>query len=64
LSPQIVGEINTVVNKSMQLPKVQEQLAAEAIETRPMTPAEFTRFMEDEVNKWVAAINAMNLAPK
>ena len=64
LSAQIVDELNTVVNKSMQLPKVQEQLAAEAIETRPMTPAEFTRFMEDEVNKWVAAINAMNLAPK
>ena len=64
LSPQIVDEINAVVNKSMQLPKVQEQLAAEAIETKPMTPAEFTRFMEDEVSKWGAAINAMNLAPK
>ena len=64
LSPQIVDEINTVVNKSMQLPKVQEQLAAEAIETKPMTPAEFTQFMKDEVNKWVTAINAMNLGAK
>ena len=64
LSPQIVNEINTVVNKSMRLPKVQEQLAAEAIETKPMTPAEFTRFMKDEVNKWVPAVNAMNLGAK
>jgi len=64
LSPQIVDEINTVVNKSMHLPKVQEQLAAEAIETKPMTPAEFTRFMKDEVNKWVPAVNAMNLGAK
>ena len=64
LSPQIVDEINTVVNKSMQLPKVQEQLAGEAIETKAMTPAEFTQFMQDEVNKWVPAVNAMNLGAK
>src|SRR5207302_6830594 len=64
LSPQIVDEINAVVNKSMQLPKVQEQLAAEAIETKPMTPAEFTRFMKDEVNKWVPAIDKMSLGVK
>jgi tripartite-type tricarboxylate transporter receptor subunit TctC len=64
LSPQIVNEINTVVNKSMRLPKVQEQLAAEAIETKPMTPAEFTRFMQDEVNKWGAAIDQMSIGVK
>jgi tripartite-type tricarboxylate transporter receptor subunit TctC len=64
LSPQIVDEINTVVNKSMQLPKVQEQLAGEAIETKAMTPAEFTRFLQDEVNKWVAAIDQMNIGVK
>jgi len=64
LSPQIVDEINTVVNKSMHLPKVQEQLAAEAIETKPMTPAEFTRFMQDEVNKWGAAIDQMSIGVK
>jgi tripartite-type tricarboxylate transporter receptor subunit TctC len=64
LSPQIVDEINTVVNKSMQLPKVQEQLAGEAIETKAMTPAEFTRFLQDEVNKWVAAIDQMNIGAK
>jgi tripartite-type tricarboxylate transporter receptor subunit TctC len=64
LSPQIVDEINTVVNKSMHLPKVQEQLAAEAIETKPMTPTEFTQFMQDEVNKWVAAIDQMNIGVK
>jgi tripartite-type tricarboxylate transporter receptor subunit TctC len=64
LSPQIVDEINTVVNKSMRLPKVQEQLAGEAIETKAMTPAEFTRFLQDEVNKWVAAIDQMNIGAK
>jgi tripartite-type tricarboxylate transporter receptor subunit TctC len=64
LSPRIVDDINAVVNKSMQLPKVQEQLAAEAIETKAMTPAEFTQFMQDEVNKWVPAIDKMSLGVK
>jgi tripartite-type tricarboxylate transporter receptor subunit TctC len=64
LSPRVVDDINAVVNKSMQLPKVQEQLAAEAIETKAMTPAEFTQFMQDEVNKWVPAIDKMSLGVK
>jgi len=29
-----------------------------------MTPAEFTRFLQDEVNKWVAAIDQMNIGVK
>jgi tripartite-type tricarboxylate transporter receptor subunit TctC len=48
----------------MDLPKVQEQLASEAVETKAMTPAEFTRFMQDEVNKWVPAVKEMNLGMK
>jgi hypothetical protein len=29
-----------------------------------MTPAEFTRFMQDEVNKWGAAIDQMSIGVK
>jgi hypothetical protein len=29
-----------------------------------MTPAEFTQFMQDEVNKWVPAIDKMSLGVK
>jgi tripartite-type tricarboxylate transporter receptor subunit TctC len=61
LAPEIVARINAVVNKAMQNPKVQEQLAAEAVETKPMSPAEFTQFMKDQVSQWVPAIKAMNL---
>lgn len=61
LAPDIVAKMNAVVNKAMDSPKVQEHLAAEAVQTQAMTPAEFTQFMKDEVNKWVPAIKAMNL---
>jgi len=31
---------------------VQRQLAQDAVETRRMTPAEVTRFMQAEIDKW------------
>lgn len=61
LPPEIVTRINAVVNKAMELPKVQQQLAGEAVETKAMTPAEFTRFMQDQVGQWVPAVKAMHL---
>jgi tripartite-type tricarboxylate transporter receptor subunit TctC len=61
LPPEIVTRINEVVNKAMDLPKVQQQLAGEAVEIKAMTPAEFTRFMQDQVGQWVPAVKAMHL---
>jgi tripartite-type tricarboxylate transporter receptor subunit TctC len=58
---EIVDKINHVVNTVMDLPKVKQQLAAEAVETKAMTPAQFTRFMQDQVNQWVPAVKAMHL---
>jgi tripartite-type tricarboxylate transporter receptor subunit TctC len=60
----IVDKINAVVNKAMDEPRVKQQLAAEAVETRAMTPAEFTQFMKDEVNQWAPAVKEMNLGMK
>ncbi len=61
LRPDIVARINAAVNKAMDLPKVKQQLAGEAVETKAMTPAEFTRFMQDQVAQWVPAVQAMHL---
>jgi tripartite-type tricarboxylate transporter receptor subunit TctC len=61
LPPDMVERMNQVVNKAMELPKVKALLAGEAVETRAMTPAEFTQFMKDQVNQWVPAVKAMNL---
>jgi tripartite-type tricarboxylate transporter receptor subunit TctC len=64
LPSEIVDKINVVVNRAMDLPKVKEQLAGEAVETKAMTPAEFTRFMQDQVNQWVPAVAEMHLGMK
>ena len=62
LSKDIVDKLNLEVNKAMQLPSVQNQLAQEWVQTRAMTPAEFTQFVEIEVVKWSLAVKTMNIA--
>jgi tripartite-type tricarboxylate transporter receptor subunit TctC len=36
----------------MQLPEVQKRLALDAIESRLMSPEEFTKFVEAETARW------------
>ena len=43
---------------------MKSHLAQETIQTRPMTPAEFTTFMTAEVEKWTPTIKAMSAAAK
>jgi tripartite-type tricarboxylate transporter receptor subunit TctC len=38
--------------KAMQSPEVQKRLAVDAIESRSMSPEEFTRFIEAETARW------------
>ena len=61
LPRDIVDRLNREVNKAMDVPKVREHLAQEAVQIRPMTPEEMTRFMKSEVDKWVPAVKAMNI---
>lgn len=49
---EIVEAINREANKAMQAPHIREQMARDAIEAKPMTPAEMTRFTQDEIDRW------------
>jgi tripartite-type tricarboxylate transporter receptor subunit TctC len=48
----IVQKLNRAVVKVLELPEVRKRLERDAIETRTMTPEEFTRFMASEIEKW------------
>jgi tripartite-type tricarboxylate transporter receptor subunit TctC len=48
----IVQRLNEEVTKILDRPDVRRRLEHEAIETAPMTPAVFTRFVETEIAKW------------
>jgi tripartite-type tricarboxylate transporter receptor subunit TctC len=52
----IVAKLNHAVNASMDQPEVQKHLQQEAIETRSMTPEEFTEFVRSEVAKWAPVV--------
>jgi tripartite-type tricarboxylate transporter receptor subunit TctC len=64
LPRDIVERLNREVNKAMDVPTVREHLARETVQSRPMTPAEITAFVKDEVDKWVPEVKAMNIQLK
>jgi tripartite-type tricarboxylate transporter receptor subunit TctC len=48
----IVQQISRETLKAMQSPDVQKRLEMDAIETRPFSPEEFTKFIEAETALW------------
>ena len=48
----IVRKLNAAVIKVLALGEVRKRLDRDAIETRAMTPEEFTAFMASEIDKW------------
>src|SRR3954469_5748894 len=52
LPSDIVEKTSRETLKAMQLPDVQKRLALDAIESRLMSPAEFTKFVEAETARW------------
>jgi tripartite-type tricarboxylate transporter receptor subunit TctC len=52
LPNDIVQQVSRETLKAMQLPDVQKRLAVDAIESRSMSPEEFTRFIEAETARW------------
>jgi tripartite-type tricarboxylate transporter receptor subunit TctC len=55
---EIVDKINTAMNKALVDPKAKARLADLGVEPMPMTPAEFTKFVGGEADKWTKVIRA------
>ena len=56
LPPAIVERLNREVNAAMQQPEVRGLLEREMVQTKAMSSAEFTAYMQAEVDKWVPAV--------
>jgi tripartite-type tricarboxylate transporter receptor subunit TctC len=59
----IVEAINREVVMAMERPQLKRQIERDAIEVKPMTPAELTRFAQDEIDRWAPLIGRIT-APK
>lgn len=52
LPPDIVQRLNSAVSRTLELPNVRQKLDRDAIEARPMTQEEITKYMASEIEKW------------
>lgn len=59
LPRDIVERLNRAVVSGLQTPEARTRLAQEVIETRPLTPDEFTSFVQSEITRWLPIIKAV-----
>lgn len=59
--PAIIDRLNKEINAGLADPKIKARLADLGSAPRPMTSAEFGKFIADEVEKWGKAIRAANI---
>jgi tripartite-type tricarboxylate transporter receptor subunit TctC len=52
LADDIVQKLNRAVGNILELPDMRKRLARDAIETRSMTPEQYTKFVASEIDKW------------
>jgi tripartite-type tricarboxylate transporter receptor subunit TctC len=61
--PDVVAKLNAAFVKTLKDPVVINQIRALGSEPMPMTPAEFSAFIDREINKWSAIIDALPQKP-
>jgi tripartite-type tricarboxylate transporter receptor subunit TctC len=61
---EIVDKLNTEVNSALTDPKIKEGLADLNALPMSMTPAEFSKFIADETEKWRKVIRTANIKPE
>ena len=61
MPPAIVTRLNTEINKLITSPELKERLSGEALETMPMSPAEFSDYVKKDIAKWSALVAARKL---
>jgi tripartite-type tricarboxylate transporter receptor subunit TctC len=63
LPKEIVQKVNAAAIETLQLPSVRERLQRDAIETKAMTPEEYTAFVAAETEKWAPLAKSL-MQPK
>jgi tripartite-type tricarboxylate transporter receptor subunit TctC len=59
--PATAARLAAEVRRTLDIPKVRQQLLAEGLDPAPNTPAEFRKFVNDEMAKWARVIKAANI---
>jgi tripartite-type tricarboxylate transporter receptor subunit TctC len=62
--PAVINKLNAELRRSLALPDVREKLAEQGIFAETSTPAEFTRLIATDQQRWAAVIKAANIKPE
>jgi tripartite-type tricarboxylate transporter receptor subunit TctC len=60
---ETVDKLNVAMNGALADPKSKARLTELGVEPRPMTPAEFGKFLADETDKWAKVIRHAGIKP-
>jgi tripartite-type tricarboxylate transporter receptor subunit TctC len=61
MPPAITERLNAEINKLINSPELKQRLSSEALETMPMSPADFTDYVKKDIAKWTALVAARKL---
>ncbi len=59
LGPDIVESANREVVNALEGPQLKRHIEQDAIETKPMSPTEVTRFIQSEIDRWTPMIRRL-----
>jgi tripartite-type tricarboxylate transporter receptor subunit TctC len=59
VAPDIVESVNREVVNALEQPQLKRHIEQDAIETKAMRPAEVTRFMQSEIDRWTPMIRRL-----
>jgi tripartite-type tricarboxylate transporter receptor subunit TctC len=57
----ILDKLNKVTIASIRSPELMRIYAAQGINPRPSTPAEFAKYLDSEIEKWVRVVRDGNI---
>ena len=61
LPKPIVARLNDEINAAISAPELKERLSSEALESMPMAPDEFGKYIQNDIAKWSNVVKASNL---
>ena len=61
LPPALTTRLNAEINQQINQPELRDKLAAEALETMPMSPEQFGAYVKADIAKWAALVKARKI---
>ena len=61
MPPAIVQQLNSDINQALASPELRERLSGEALEPMPMSPVEFGRYIQNDIDKWSKLAKARDI---